>query len=42
MIRLVSTAAAAAMSYPTGLWGLRLVDVSLMCCSMGRDGGAGV
>lgn len=30
VIRLVAAAAAAAMSYPAGLWGLRLWDVSLM------------
>lgn len=30
VIRLVTTAAAAAVSYATGLWGLRLLDISLM------------
>lgn len=40
MIRLVSAAAAAAVSYPTGLWGLRVVG--MMGCSVGRGGGAGV
>lgn len=42
MIRLVSTAAAAAVGYPAGLWDLRVVDVSVMGGSMGRGGGAGV
>lgn len=42
VIRLVTAAAAAAMSYPTRLSGMRLLDISLMWCGLGCDGGAGV
>lgn len=42
VIRLVTAAAAAAVSDSTRLRGVRLLLASLVCCSMGCAGGAGV
>lgn len=39
VIWLVTTAAAAAMSYPTGLRGVRMWNVPLLGCRMGPNGG---
>lgn len=42
VIWLVTTAAAAAMGYPTRPRGLRLMDTPMMRCTMGWGGGTGV